>query len=122
MALNGTVNKSVTAQGVSISSTTTHSGDVGVLLDESISASTTDAEYLIAIDVSRLLLCAIESTVDMTLETNDSSSPQETISLTANKPVIFEDGDTALFSGDVDSIYVTSVDAGTLKLIAVHGD
>ncbi len=90
--------------------------------DEAIADSTTNREILLAIDVSSLLVFYMISDVVMSVYTNEAStgSPQETFSLIAGKPVIFRTGDTAIFAGDVTSVFVTtgSVGAGTLKIIS----
>ena len=72
-----------------------------VEIDKQIADSVTDEEHLVSIDVSGLQVLEIWSDQDVTLKTNDSGAPQETISFTANEPVVFRSGDSALFAGDV---------------------
>jgi len=91
-----------------------------IKLEESVADSVTDQSHLISLDISTLQVFYMISDVAMTVETNSSSSPQETFTLTANKPVVWRTGDTAIFAGDVTAIYATNASgsAGTLKIMA----
>lgn len=120
MAITTNVTKTVFSQSLNITRQAAHSGGVQVLLDEDIAASTTDAEFLFAIDISKLEVFAMMSTVDMTIETNSPSAAQETFALLAGQPVIFEVGQTAIFAGDVTAVYVTSATAGNFKANALQ--
>lgn len=121
MSFSLTIQRRVTNSALSFVANSTHTGDSQVVMDETVPDSTTDKEYVLGIDVSQLQVIAILASEDMTIKTNDSGSPQETISLTADDPVIFETGDTALFAGDVTSIFVSNASgsSGTLKINAL---
>jgi hypothetical protein len=55
--------------------------------------------------------------VACTLETNSSSSPVDTIALSAGKARKWEVGDPALLTADVTALYITSAAAaGTLEI------
>lgn len=88
-------------------------------LDEAVPDAASDVEKLFAIDVSALKCFMMVADVAMTVKTNDSGSPQETFSLTAGKPVLWREGDTAIFAGDVTALYVSNASgtAGTLEVL-----
>ncbi len=77
------------------------------------------ADYLVAyvLDYSQCKGVFILADADMTLETNSSSAPDQTISLTANVPVAWVYGaGTCPITADITSLYVTSTAGGTLKI------
>jgi hypothetical protein len=57
----------------------------------------------------------------MTVKTNSSGSPQETITLKANRPKIWQEGDTAMFAGDVSKLFITHAAPGTATLEIIVG-
>jgi hypothetical protein len=103
-----TITKKVTNASVTTVSTKIHSGDHQSAIKDTVADATVDLEYLVSVDVSELVMCVLQSSEDITVKTNDSGSPQETFNLVADKPVIFETGDPAIFSGDVSSMYVSN--------------
>lgn len=95
-----------------------------VMVEESIPTDSTDLAISIAIDVSAVESLYLESTVAMTLEINDGTTPDETISLVANEPVVWNKTYTALIANplgttDVTDIYVTNTTTGTLRVFAL---
>ena len=74
-----------------VSKTITPSDEVAVeAVDVSIPDSSTDKAVAIGgIDVSQVVSVYIHSTQDITLETNDGTTPDDTISLTADVPLIW---------------------------------
>jgi hypothetical protein len=90
-------------------------------IDETMVTAPTDRLVNIAFAVANLKLIVILSSVDMTIETNSSSSPTNVLTLLANVPLIWRyDGyETNLITADVTRIYVTAAAAGTLRIRAV---
>ncbi len=107
--------------GVTIQQSTNHTCDQVNKLVESIPDATTDKEFQFAIDVSQLQVFSIVADQVLTIETNSGSSPQETIVLVANKPVVFETGDSALFAGDVTSLFITNASGSAAALKVISG-
>lgn len=96
-----------------------YEGTVKLVIDaESIPNATTDFEIPFAIDVSAVQAFLIVASVDMTIETNDGTTPDNTLTLAAG--VEYEwtvDSEAAfLLDTDVTSIFVTNAsgEAGTL--------
>lgn len=96
----------------------THSIQTVTIKNESIPESSTDLEMLLAIDISEMKCFVMISDVAMTVETNSGGSPQETFTLAADTPVIWNDGDAAIFAGDITGFYATTgvVGVGTLQI------
>ena len=120
MAFTVRVTKGAAEGTTSISSTVDHTCETVLKLQETIANGATDALQLIAIDVTQLKAFAMVSDQAMTVKTNNSGTPQETFTLVANKPVVWQAGDAAIFAGDVTAIYVTNASgsSATLQLMA----
>jgi hypothetical protein len=88
--------------------------------DYTIANGVTNQLITLTIDVSALKSILIVSTVAMTLKTNDSGAPQDTIALTAGVPIMEYVGDIsgAMFAGDVTAFYVSNASGseGTLTI------
>jgi hypothetical protein len=94
--------------------------DIG--LEESIPSSSTDLEIAVEINATTLVSIMILADQDLTIETNSSSAPDDTITVRANVPIWWEDGssETAPITADVTSIFVTSTNAATLRIFALQ--
>ena len=113
---------SVTIPGGSITaSQKTYSADGHTQLDLAVPANQTNMLVALVIDVSQLKSIVIKSSVDMTLEFNNSTTGVPTINLKAGVPYIWntDSYDSLLLSADVTALYVTNTTAGTLELSAI---
>lgn len=106
--------------GESISRTVAVSNDSELNADIALTASEANKLVAMAIDVSQMKGLFIDSDVDVTIETNNSGTPVDTISVTANEPVIWFATSplTNPLGTDVTAIYLTNGDAtaGTCKI------
>lgn len=95
---------------------TTAEGDLNVTPEIPIGANTL---VNVGIPYANLKAIFLLATVAMTLKTNDSGDPDDTIELAANVPLAWITGGTGSnpFTVDVAAIYVTAAAAGTLKII-----
>lgn len=91
------------------------------IFEETVPDASTDKEFLIAIDVSEAKVVSILADQALTIKTNSSGAPQETITLIANRPTIWQVGDAALFAGDVSSIFVTNASGSDTDLKIIVG-
>jgi hypothetical protein len=94
-------------------------------IDESIPDSSTDLLVLETVDVSQLRAFIMVSDQPVTVETNDGTTPQETIILNANDPLIFRKGGNQRegadypvipFSADVTGFYITNASGAAAQL------
>lgn len=102
----------------SVQNTVSVTADLGKQLDVAVAANQTNYEVDYTLDVSSCKGLYISSDVAMTVKTNSSGSPDQTITLTANTPVIWYTGigATCPITTDVTKLYVTNTTAGTLKV------
>lgn len=102
-----------------IRSENSFSGDGGLSPRQvSIPDSSTDLLVNFACDVSQLQLIYMKSDQDITIETNDGTTPDDTINLKAGKPYVWYTGSyfTNLLTTDVTALYVTNSSGSTATL------
>jgi hypothetical protein len=77
-----------------------------------------DQLHAMALDVSQVKAIAILSDQDLTLETNSSSAPDNTLSLKANVPYIWYTNkpQALVFTTDITALYVTNASAAVASL------
>lgn len=87
-----------------------YTGDEEVNIDGSVAGSTTNFEFDVAIKASAVQSILLYSDQALTLKTNSTSSPQETINLKAGIPHMWNTDSyaTIMFAGDVTKIYATN--------------
>lgn len=90
-----------------------------------IAASTTDQQVIVAFTTAALKGCYLVSTQDITIETNSSSAPDDTITLSANEPLVWHTdcGLTIPFSANVTTLYLTTgaiSASATVTLVFLH--
>ncbi len=92
-------------------------------ISESIADSTTDGLVAYALDVSQVKNFAMWSDQIILVETNDGTTPADTISLSANQPYLWSAAsyEPFLFGTDITALYVTnsSGSAATLNIRCV---
>lgn len=118
MAFTHTITQKVTSGGNTVTADNSYSGGAQVSLDESIPDSSTDLLVVVALDVSKIQSIYILSDQDMTLETNDGTTPADTINLLAGKPYIWHIGSyfTNLLATDVTAFYMTNASGSSAQL------
>lgn len=87
--------------------------------DLTIPDSTVDQEVVIALDVSAVSYFYIVSDQALTVETNDGSSPDDTLTLVANHPYLWtsDDYDTFLLdTADITALYLTNASGSTANV------
>lgn len=111
------------AADATISANRTISSGTKVTIDETIPASTTNQLVAFTLDVSQCKAFSMISTVNMTVKTNSSGSPADTVVLAANIPYVWTNDDYTTFKlgTDVTALYITNATtgAGTFTLISL---
>jgi hypothetical protein len=95
----------------SISNTTdTYLVDGEVNLDEVVAAGQVNKEYDISITQANIKSMVLIASQALTLKTNSTSSPQETIALAANKQLVWtiDHIEAKPFAGNITKFYVTN--------------
>jgi hypothetical protein len=111
MSIQHKLTRGFSGGGESISKTETVSVESVIALDVAVANAVTDGLHALAIDVSQMKTLFMSSTKDVTLETNDGSSPAATVALKAGIPRVWSlaSGETNPFgSTDVTALYITN--------------
>lgn len=122
MSFSHKVTQSVTTPGGAVSPAVAMEfiQDKEANLDHTIAIGT-DVEVQFPLDVSAVESIILLSTANVTIETNDGSSPDNTLALLANKPYVWNKSsyDTFKFTTDIVALFLTAAAAGTLKIRAI---
>lgn len=91
-----------------------YSGYAGVIAD-----GATDQQVAVACRQAGLQMALLYSDQDVTLKTNSSSVPQETIALTATTPVLFVKDELGSnpFAGNVTTMYITNASGSDANVV-----
>lgn len=84
--------------------------------EKTIAASQTNSQFDIEIDVANAKVLSICADQDCTIKTNSTSTPGDTLTLEANKPLVWTEDDTKtaaaavekFLDDDVTTLYVTT--------------
>lgn len=108
---------------------TTISGSSRNYAETNVAASQTNTQFDVEIDVTNAKVISIVSDADCTIKTNNSSTPADTLTLVANKPLVWDETQTKdaaaaiekFLSADVTTLYVTTGAIGaagaTIKIL-----
>lgn len=123
MALSETITIGYNLDGAPIQKNVALSGGSRTVLSETVADDAADVEMALAIDVSELELLIIDCDVGITIETNDGTTPDDTLTIAAGVPLIWYTGcgHANPLGTDVTAIFVTQTDAteGTLVIKAL---
>jgi len=114
----------VTNNGTVRTTTKSYTGTLSVTVDgETVADSQTDQLLVMSLDVSAVKSFWMVSDQALTVETNDGTTPADTIVLVANVPYVWctDSYDTFLLGTDVTALYLTNASGSTatLKIEAV---
>lgn len=122
-----TIIRSWQSAGASIAKSQDVSAGAEGGVDESIPASSTNLPVAFAADVSQIKSLYIVADGPLTLKTNSSTEPDNTITLAANDPFVWVTGDPALrdtagtaITTDITGLYVTNADADNAVLLQIR--
>ena len=92
----------------SVGQSFTGDGELGV--NDSVAASTTNKHYAVAVTKTQIVAMVLYASKAVTIKTNSSSTPQETITLADGAQITWYSTSTATcpFSSDVTGFYVTN--------------
>ncbi len=115
MAISHTLTLSWARNGESISQTVTIENEAENNRDVTVAQNVTDQLVNLNIDVSELKLLYLHCDKAIQIQTNDGSSPDNTLTLAANKPLVWYTGCglTNPLTVDVTKFYLTTGAVGT---------
>lgn len=113
MAVSNSISFGHTGASATLSDTVTLSGSIGTEANFTVAGSATNSQQAIDFNQTNLRGVYIKTDQDLTLKTNSTGSPQETISLKAGIPMVwvYQGGIPNPFAGNVTTTYWTN--AGT---------
>lgn len=124
MSIQYTLTEQVQGSGISAVKQQTKSGNAHTQVIKSVADSETDYEIAFELDVSEIEFLYINSTQDVTFETNDGAAPDNSISLLANQPYTWYNGsyDDCLLDTDVTALFITNASgsAATVNVWALY--
>lgn len=89
-------------------------------LTEEIEIAASDVEYALTIDISQVSAFVFVADQVLTIDTNETAVPQETITLAAGVPFFWFDGGYGVigdfFAGDVTKIFVSNASGVAAQL------
>lgn len=109
-----TLVQSLTTPGGQTSVSKQYTAAGSIEIEETVPATTTHMPLSLAIDISQLKSIIISSDVALTLKTNSSSSPTDTLAIKAGVPYIWnvDSYDTCKITADVTSAFLTNATGG----------
>lgn len=114
-----------TRGGATVTQNVTLTAEAGQVVDVSVPGSTTDLQVNLAIDVSQLSHIFLLADGALTIQTNSGSSPDDTITLAASKPLVWYTGCglACPLTVDVANLYLTNAAGSAVALqIRVQSD
>lgn len=124
MSFTHTLEEKISTSGNTVQTSNAFSGDGQVSLEVSVPDSETDMLVDLALNVSEIKSVFITSDQDLTLETNDGSTPDDTLSLVADVPYVWHENSyfSNLLTTDITALYLTNASGATanFKLEAVY--
>lgn len=118
MATSMTINLGFAAFGLADLKTLSFTGTGGQQIDETVPASTSNHPVVFSLDVSAIKALYIVADGDLLLETNNSGTPDDAISLRAGEPYIWYTNSyfTNLLAADVTSLFFTNAAAAVVNV------
>lgn len=94
---------------------------VALIDGETVTTGQTDYQLNFDLDVSACKSFYLESDQNVTFETNNGSAPDDTISLVANEPYVWQTNsyDSFLLGTDVTSVFITNASGSTATIYCV---
>lgn len=122
MAIKHQVQTVVTDGALRITSLAEQDVSGSAMIEESIANPSTNQLVSVMIVASQIKSFFLWSDQDLTVKTNNSSTPQETFNLKANKPLVWLTGmPNTPISGNVTALYVTNASGATATLKVLSG-
>lgn len=108
----------ITGPGADRTKTITVTGSGSQSLDEDIANGQTNKRIEFTLDVSALKSIWICSDQDVTLETNDGTTPADTIALQAGVPYMWHSDsyDACLLTTDITALFITNASGASANL------
>jgi len=107
-----------TPEGTVSSVSQSYTDDAAINIDASVADGETAQEIDVAVTLANLKSCSLSSDKAVTIKTNSSSTPQETITLTAGQAIVWghDHVEDAPFSGNLTKFYVANASGAAARI------
>lgn len=97
------------------------SADQEINTEISVPDSSTDLQVVMGVDISEIKSAFVVSDQDVTIETNDGTTPADTFAMNANRPLDWDDESPVSnpFSADITGLYITNA-SGSAATVRVR--
>ena len=118
MSIRYQLNETIMGSGISAVKVQSFSNVAHVQISEDVPTDETDLEIALVLDVDQIAFVYINSTQDVTFETNIAATPDNTIALTANNPYVWHTGSyhALLLTVDITKIFITNTSGSTAEV------
>ncbi len=115
---SSTITQTISGIGGNITQSRQLSAEGSIDIDQAIADAEVDKSIAFVLDISEVAMIAIKSTQAITIETNDGTTPADTLSLAANVPLVFSGaaGETNPFTTDITELFVTNASGAEAQL------
>lgn len=124
MSFSASLLQKLSSSSDDVSQSQAFSGDAKTVREVTVADSASDYLVNFALDVSGIKAIVILSDQDVTMETNDGTTPDETINLLAGNPYLWYTGSyfTNLLATDITALYFSNSSgaAATVKILVIH--
>jgi hypothetical protein len=112
------ITRKVAVGSGSVGGSVTKNAGARVSLDVDVANAVTNGEHILPINVSQVKSFFIVSDKDVLIETNDGTTPDDTLTLLAGIPYEWYEGSAATFElgTDVTSIFITNASGATARI------
>lgn len=119
MAIKQKLSISWRSEGRSHDNDITQEGSSALSIEETVEDGETDYKVTADVDQSAMKMLYLESSEDVTLETNDTDSPDDTLDLKAGEPVMWHSDGFASnpFSEDITDLYFTNASGSDAEIV-----
>lgn len=124
MSISASIQESINNGGELINNVNALTAEASQRLAVPVADSVTDQLTAFTLDVSQIVAFYMSSDQDLTVETNDGTTPGDTIALVAGVPLVWHNQSYHAnpFSVDITALYLTNASgaAATFRLSEIH--
>lgn len=113
-----TITRQLTDGGNQVSAIETVEAEGRKSVDVNVPDSSTDLQVEVVIDVSTVKSIYIKSDQDVTIETNDGTTPADTLAIKANAPYVWTENsvDSLALGTDVTDLFITNASGSAARV------
>lgn len=121
MAITHQLQTVISDGALRISATSLETVEAATQLDVTVANAVTDGQHAFMVERTGMKSFFVSSDQDVTIKTNNSGAPIDTLTVKANKPIVWMDGiGIAPITADITSLFITNASgsAASIKILA----